>query len=258
MVQNKNILTLDRISKKDKSESAKEVTDVLLLMQTNEKAEEIEMLKKIGLDTHIRQAERVQQNIQRFTVLEQKFGRNVYSAAQVKAYCESNAYKVIRVDKFKHEVPVVVGEEIIKFAKEHTSTHKRNEDSTIERVNINLQTSHFFLLTSIQSINGAPVKAATLFYREEYHHDWWDKLREEDMLIEVHSWGVPGNERSLFWDYTKATDYFMLFPLVFILIGILMVILGNNHHGGLLFCSLISVISILLINKKSFWKWNSN
>jgi len=258
MAENKNILTLDRISKKDKSEVSKDVSDTLLLLQTNQSSEEIEMLKKIGLDNHIRNAEQVQNNIQRFTVLEQKFGRNVYSATQIKKYCEANGMKIIRVDDFNHQVPVVVGEEIIKFIKERTILHEKNENRSFEKHDLNIGTSYFFILTSIQSINGAPVKSATLFYREEYPQDFYRKISDRDMLIEVYSWGVPGNERSLLWEYVKGTDYFLLTPLIFLFIGILVTMFGSSYHGSLLFLNIVSIVAVLLITKKSFFKWNSN
>jgi len=258
MVPNKNILTLDKMSKKDRSKTVEKVSETLLLLQTNEKSEEIKILKQIGLDSKIREAERAQTDVQRFTVLEQKFNRNVYSAEQIKRYCATNGYKIIRVDKFQHEVPVIVGEKILEFVKENTYTVEKNEDRSVEKSAINLQASHFFLLTSIQSINGANVKAATLFYRETYHHDNYHRISEEDMLIEVASWGIPGSDKNLFWYYVRATDFFLLFPVIFFLIGVLCVIFGSSMHSILIFLISISIVAVTLIDKKSFFKWNSN
>lgn len=256
MVQNKNIFSLDKISKKEKSDTIKNVSDTLLLLQGNEIPEEIKILKQIGLDNHIQKAERADNNLKRFTAFEVRYGRNVYSGEQVKKHCEASGYKIVRVDLFPFEVPLEVGKAIIDFSKEHTVKHQHSEERVIERSNINLQASNFFLLTSIQSMNGAPVKAATLFYREEYDRDYYDKVTGRDMLVEVHSWGKPGNERSLFWYYAKASDYLVLFPCIFILLGVLCLLLSENSHGILLFLAICSSVAILSFNKKTFFKWN--
>lgn len=256
MEKNKNILNLEKISKKDRSDIVKEVSDTLLLLQANQSSPEIEMLKQIGLDGHIRKAETVKQNIQRFTAFEHKYNRSVYAGNQVKEYCEEHGYRIIRVDKFKHEVPLEVGKAIIQFNEENTFEHQQNEERKIKKSNINLQTSNFFLLISIQAINGAPVKSATLFYREEYHHDNYERIDERDMLVEVHSWGVPGDDKSLLWYYIQATEYLVIFPIVFMIIGIICIALGENSHGLLLFLMICSLIAVITSKKPSFFKWN--
>lgn len=252
----KNILNLDKISKKDRSNTIKNVSDTLLLLQANETPEEIEILKQIGLDGHIRKAESAQRHIQRFTAFEQKYGRNVYSGGQIKEYCEKNGYQITRVDLFKHEVPLEVGKAIIQFKQENSYEKERGEDKTQVISKIDLQPSNFFLLTSIQANNGAPIKSATLFYREEYSRDDYDKASTKDMLVEVFSWGKPGNDKNLFWYYVKATDYLIIFPVIFLLMGIACLALGENTHGLLLFLSICSLIAVLTSKKPSFFKWN--
>ena len=258
---NKNILKLDKISKKDRIETEKNVSDTLMLLQSNEADEEIKMLKQIGLDHHIREAEKAQQDSRRFTVLESKFGRNVYSTDQIKKYCESEGYKIIRVDNFKHKVPVIVGEKIIAFAKENTTSHVRRtgEDGerVVERCEINLQTANFFLLTSIQSMNGAPVKHATLFYREEHRHDTYEYVKHEEMLIEVASWGEHGHETSLILAYLKETiDNPLSISYLVILFAIILTVFGNNMHYALVVLGIIVVGLVVITSNNTFWKWN--
>jgi hypothetical protein len=252
----KNILKLDKISKKDRLNTVKNVSDTLLLLQGHEVPEEITMLKQIGLDGHIKKAETAKKNIQKFTVYEQKYGRNVYAGTQIKQYCEDNGYKMIRVDRFKYEIPLEVGKAIIGFNEENTFDHEKSEDRVVKRSRIDLQPQNFFLLMSIQSIYGAPVKSATLFYREEYDRDFYDVASEKDMLVEVFSWGKPGSDRNLFWYYAKATDYLIIFPIIFLLIGIVCVFLSENSHGVMLFLMICSVVAIFSSKKPSFFKWN--
>lgn len=251
----KNILNLDKISKKDRSETVKNVSDTLLLLQGNEIPEEIKILKQIGLDRHIQEAENADKHIKKFTVYEQKYGRNVYAGSQIKKYCEKNGYRMIRVDRFQYEIPLEVGKAIINFKDEHTFD-KIRESEVIKVSKIDLQTTNFFLLTSIQATNGAPIKSATLFYREEYDRDFYDKATERDMFIEVYSWGKPGNDKNLFWYYVKATDNLILFPIIFILLALACVVFSTNSHGLLLFLAICSAVSILSFNKPNFFKWN--
>jgi hypothetical protein len=252
----KNILNLDKISKQDRSNTVKNVSDTLLLLQGDVIPEEISILKQIGLDNHIQKAETAKRNINRFTAFETKYGRNVYAGSQIKKYCESNGFKMIRVDRFKHEVPLEVGKAIINFNEEQSYEHEKSEEKTVKKSRIDLQPQHFFLLVSIQAVNGAPVKSATLFYREEYSHDFYETASEKDMFVEVFSWGIPGTDKNLFWYYVKATDYLIIFPVIFLVIGLLCLILGENSHGILLFLSICTLIAILTSKKPSFFKWN--
>ena len=256
MENNKNILNLDKISKKERENVIKDVQKTLLLMEANVASPELEMLKQIGLDGHIQKAEKAKRNIQRFTVYEQRYNKNVYSGAQIKTYCEEFGYKMIRVDRFKHEIPLEVGKAIIDFNEENMMDHERSVDKIVRKSKLNLQPSNFFLLISIQAINGKPIKAATLFYREEYFHDNYDKVSEEDMLIEVTSFGKPGNDSSLMWDYITATEYLLIFPSIFMIIGIMCVVFSSNSHGMLLFLMICSLVVVLTAKKESFFKWN--
>jgi hypothetical protein len=106
-------------------------------------------------------------------------------------------------------------------------------------------------------MNGAPVKHATLFYREEHRHDTYERVKEREMLIEVASWGEHGHESSLvYWYFRKNLDSpLFLLPIGFI-IGLISIIFWSNMHT-LLIVLMIICIGIATINSnKDFWKWN--
>lgn len=255
MEENKNILKLDKISKKDRSVLPKSTSDTLLLLQAGENTAEINILKQIGLDQHISKVEKVEKNLQRFDAFENRFNRKAYSGEQIKKYCLENGYRVVRVDRFKHEIPMEVGKALIQFTQENKEEHERAEGKVVFRDRINLQPSNFFLLTSIQSVNGAKIKAATLFYREEYSHDTYEVMHERDMLVEVFSWGVKGEEASLIKNYLTHSNASVWSTLTFLLLALVCSFIPDTA-GIILFLMILSLSSFLLTFDNKFFKWN--
>ena len=136
MSTNKTSLLLEKVSKKEKivRENDLSSNDTLLLLANNEKKQEVNILKQIGLDSHIREVETKHNDLTRIEVIQRKYNRNVYAGKQLKQVCNENNLRLLRADSFKGKVPVeLIGQETLKFIEENTRevTEKKRKKSDL-------------------------------------------------------------------------------------------------------------------------------
>lgn len=225
MSANKTSLLLEKVSKKEKivRENDKSSNDTLLLLANNEKQQEVNILKQIGLDTHIREVQKQSNDLTRIQVLEEKYkGRNVYTGKQIKQICNENGLKLLRADSFSGKVPVeFIGRETLKFVEENTRevTEKKRkkgyvnddfendkesivyEEITKKVVDVTVTERSFFILSTTKSFKGKAIESATLFYREDSGDYDINRASEKDIFIEICSWGKSFNSKFVFIDY---------------------------------------------------------
>ena len=195
MSANKTSLLLEKVSKKEKIVRENDLVsnDTLLLLANNEKQQEVNILKQIGLDSHIREVETKHNDITRIEVIQRKYNRNVYTGKQLKQVCNENNLRLLRADSFKGKVPVeLIGQETLKFIEENTREvveqkfkRSRNvggnfeldddgeriiEEITKKVVDVTITERSFFILSTTKSFKGKQIESATLFYREDSSH----------------------------------------------------------------------------------------
>ena len=226
MSANKTSLLLEKVSKKEKIVRENDLVsnDTLLLLANNEKQQEVNILKQIGLDSHIREVETKHNDITRIEVIQRKYNRNVYTGKQLKQVCNENNLRLLRADSFKGKVPVeLIGQETLKFIEENTrevveKKYKRSrnvgekfeldddgeriiEEITKKVVDVTITERSFFILSTTKSFKGKQIESATLFYREDSSCYDINNASEDDIFVEICSWGKTFNNNFTFINY---------------------------------------------------------
>ena len=226
MSANKTSLLLEKVSKKEKivRENDLSSNDTLLLLANNEKQQEVNILKQIGLDSHIREVETKHNDLTRIEIIQRKYDRNVYTGKQLKQVCNENDLRLLRADSFKGKVPVeFIGQETLKFIEENTREvveekfkRSRNvgedfeldekgkriiEKTTKKVVDVTVTERSFFILSTTKSFKGKQIESATLFYREDTDRYDINYASEEDIFVEICSWGKTFNNNFTFMNY---------------------------------------------------------
>ena len=226
MSANKTSLLLEKVSKKEKIVRENDLVsnDTLLLLANNEKQQEVNILKQIGLDSHIREVQTKHNDVTRIQVIEQKYNRNVYTGKQLKQVCNENNLRLLRADSFKGKVPVeLIGQETLKFIEENTREvveKKRKKSDLVTRafteneeneivyekttkkvVDVTVTERSFFILSTTKSFKGKQIESATLFYREDSSRYDINKASEDDIFVEICSWGKTFDNNFTFMSY---------------------------------------------------------
>lgn len=226
MNANKTSLLLEKVSKKEKIVRKNDLSsnDTLLLLANNEKQQEVNILKQIGLDSHIREVETKHNDVTRIEVIQRKYNRNVYTGKQLKQVCNENNLRLLRADSFKGKVPVeLIGQETLKFIEENTrevveEKYKRSrnvgedfeldekgkriiEKTTKKIVDVTVTERSFFILSTTKSFKGKQIESATLFYREDSSHYDINYASENDIFVEICSWGKTFDNNFTFMSY---------------------------------------------------------
>ena len=264
----KTSLLLDKVSKKDKIEQSKDTdsADTLLLLADNSKSKEVEILKTIGLDHHIREVEKVKNDLTRVQIIEQTYNRPVYTGEQIKKLCNQYGLRILRADSFKAKTPKYAGEEILKFIDENTKEVVTNEESgkTKKVCNLHVTESSFFILTTNRSFNGKSIESATLFYREKRDDQHYYNASEKDIFVEICSWGKSfdtslrtiGDFATCSVDRATWTIVTMIVCLISLFVSLFM---DQNMNYLFLIGFLLSTIVMLVSDSsKYFQSWTSN
>ena len=226
MSANKTSLLLEKVSKKEKIVRENDLVsnDTLLLLANNEKQQEVNILKQIGLDSHIREVETKHNDVTRIEVIQRKYNRNVYTGKQLKQVCNENNLRLLRADSFKGKVPVeLIGQETLKFIEENTrevveEKYKRSrnigedfeldekgkhiiEKITKKVVDVTVTERSFFILSTTKSFKGKQIESATLFYREDSNRYDINYASEDDIFVEICSWGKTFDNNFTFMSY---------------------------------------------------------
>ena len=226
MSANKTSLLLEKVSKKEKIVRENDLVsnDTLLLLANNEKQQEVNILKQIGLDSHIREVETKHNDITRIEVIQRKYNRNVYTGKQLKQVCNENNLRLLRADSFKGKVPVeLIGQETLKFIEENTREvveQKRKKSDLVARgfteneeneivyekttkkvVDVTITERSFFILSTTESFKGKQIESATLFYREDSACYDINSASEDDIFVEICSWGKTFDNNFTFMSY---------------------------------------------------------
>lgn len=226
MSANKTSLLLEKVSKKEKIVRENDLVsnDTLLLLANNEKQQEINILKQIGLDSHIHEVETKHNDVTRIEVIQRKYNRNVYTGKQLKQVCNENNLRLLRADSFKGKVPVeLIGQETLKFIEENTREvveQKRKKSDLVARdfteneeneivyekitkkvVDVTVTERSFFILSTTKSFKGKQIESATLFYREDSSRYDINKASEDDIFVEICSWGKTFDNNFTFISY---------------------------------------------------------
>ena len=222
MSANKTSLLLEKVSKKEKIVRENDLVsnDTLLLLANNEKQQEVNILKQIGLDSHIREVETKHNDVTRIEVIQRKYNRNVYTGKQLKQVCNENNLRLLRADSFKGKVPVeLIGQETLKFIEENTREvvkrkHKKDGDDILNEngdfvyaevtkkvVDVTVTERSFFILSTTKSFKGKQIESATLFYREDSSCYDINNASEDDIFVEICSWGKTFDNNFTFMGY---------------------------------------------------------
>lgn len=265
----KTSLLLDKASKKEKVEQSKDKTsaDTLLLLADNSKSKEIEILKTIGLDHHIREVEKVKNDLTRIQVIEETYNRPVYTGTQIKKLCNQYGLRILRADSFKAKTPVFVGEKVLKFIAENTKEVVANEETGRKRTvsDLHITESSFFILSTNRSFKGKSIESATLFYREKKYKDQhYHKASEQDIFVEICSWGKSfDTSLETIFDFTTCSEDragWLIVPMIISLIS-LIVSLSMDQNMNYLFLTgfiLSTFVMLLSDSSKYFQSWTSN
>ena len=289
MSTNKTSLLLEKVSKKEKivRENDLSSNDTLLLLANNEKQQEVNILKQIGLDSHIREVETKHNDLTRIEVIQRKYNRNVYTGKQLKQVCNENNLRLLRADSFKGKVPVeFIGQETLKFIEENTrevveEKYKRSrnvgedfelddegkriiEKITKKVVDVTVTERSFFILSTTKSFKGKQIESATLFYREDSNYYDINHASEEDIFVEICSWGKTFNNNFTFMSYIThchedgGIGIWTAFCIASALLGVIVAFFTNVNINYLLLTILfVNAFGILAESDTDYFnQWN--
>ena len=255
---NKNIAKLNqiRLENQIKSDISKESQKDVLLLSAGENADELQVLRDIGLDNHLSKELKKESKNNEFKLLSDKFNRNVYKGSDIKKLCYDYNLTILMARDYKGPVSLDIAKEIIKLQKEHLVTVKRHENAKeFEKSEISLSHYNFFILTD----NFDKGTSVTLFYREGKADSSYgdDKVRENDLLIEVASFGKPFSEARFLHSigYSSSMSHIFFFILTFItfVVGLF----GNSVHWILLIFMIVTSVANLFTDDDQFEQyWN--
>jgi hypothetical protein len=235
-MENKNIHLLDKFVSKE--EIVQQNPQVLLIGQ-NLESEAVKVLKDIGLRQSIDKVEHIVHEKNSIAQLKALFNRNVYKGHMIKELCNQYDLKLIRVDNYEGEIPLEIGEAIIKFRDEHNYEHERSSGKTVIKSSIDLVTSKFFIL--VKDFENSNLESYTLFYRE--NEGRYDEAKEKDTFIEVHSGGKPFSKLREFRPLLY-NDIF-IFMLIVLIITNIITIFGVNTLAVIATSSVFLLFSML-------------
>ena len=178
------------------------------------------------------------------------FNRNVYKGHMIKELCNQYDLKLIRVDNYEGEIPLEIGEAIIKFRDEHNYEHERSSGKTVIKSSIDLVTSKFFIL--VKDFENSNLESYTLFYRENAEN--YEVAYESDTFIEVHSGGKPFSKLREFRPLLY-NDIFA-FVLVILIITNIVTIFGVNTFIMTVIFSIVLLFSMLWQYEDYLKCWN--
>lgn len=263
MYIDKNTSLLDkRVNKTSIEQSSNKET--MLMLSAPERKDEIEILKKIGLSSHIEKVEAALNDVNRLKIVSDKFGRKTYYGHQIKDLCFEYDLKMLRADNFKGRLPVEIGQSLLDFIKESTFTQEKSETRTIEKTNLDIVESSFFIVTTKKSFQGSKMESATLFYREGGGH--YNSAGESEVFVEVVSWGKPytNNLGEAFTDIFVDKKEFNWNLGTFILLGVSFIISLFKDVSFSYWWVFLYITSCLILlfstfnNKKSLWNQIEN
>ena len=264
----KTSLLLDKASKKEKIEQSKDKTsaDTLLLLADNSKSKEVEILKTIGLDHHIREVEKVKNDLTRIQVIKQTYNRPVYTGEQIKKLYNQYGLRILRADSFKAKTPIFVGEKVLEFIAENTQEVVANEETGRKRTvsDLHITESSFFILTTNRSFNGKSIESATLFYREKRDDQHYYKASEKDIFVEICSWGKSFDTslKTIFDFVTCSEDRggWIIAAFIVSLIALFVSLFIDQNVNYLFLTGFIISTFVMLVSDSSkyFQSWTSN
>ena len=254
-MRNSNIIELDKISKTNNLTKKEETS--LLLLTAPERSEEIEILKKVGLDNNIKKLETISNDSNRLNILSNKYGRKTYSGEQLKQFCFKKGYQLRRADSFKGNVSLEIGKAILEFAKENEVTNELGEGKVVTKTTIDLVESKFYILAPVQTFFTQEFyKSVTLFYNED--PKYYEEAEEKDTFIEIKSW----NNKIPLYKYLFNELFYSLntnsgvLNLISMIAFIIMFIFGCEYTLIIPFTVLI--FSTLTANFNIEKNWNQN
>ena len=258
MYKSKNTSFLDRIANKTAVEQSSN-KDTALLLSAPERKEEIDILKKIGLSAHIEKVEAILNDDNRIKIISEKYGRKVYYGHQIKKLCEEYDLRMLRADSFRGKIPEEIGQSILDFIKENTFTHEASESRTVEKTNLDIVESSFYIVTTMNTFRGKKMESATLFYREGGGS--YRGAEEKDVFVEIFSWGKPysNNYGQAFLDIfrdEKDVNWNIVTFIVSIVVFICTLFTEFSVPFYWLAAYILSVIILLFSTLTKNSKWN--
>lgn len=263
MSVNKNISLLDKMVNKTTVEQSSN-KETMLMLSAPERKEEVEILKKIGLDTHIQEVEATLNDVNRIKIISEKLGRKAYYGHQIKDLCVEYDLKLLRADSFRGKLPKEVGQNVLNFIKENTFTQEKNENRTVEKTNLNIVESSFFVLSTKKSFQGQVIESATLFYRENEGN--YRQAEDKDVFVEIFSWGKPykTNMGNSFIDIFTNGENPNFNILTFLILTVTFIVSLFDDSSNPYFFTVLYVASALILlfstykTKKSKWNQQEN
>lgn len=248
-MSNKNINLLNNYISVD--ENKVENKEILLLGESL-KSEEVEVLKKIGLDYSINKIEQKIHESNSIKQIKSIFNRNVYKGHMIKQLCNQYDLNLIRVNRYEGKIPLEIGKAIIEFRNENTIVQEKNENRTVKKSTIDLVTSKFFLL--VTNKENSNMESYTLFYRE--NDGDYSKAQENDTFVEIHSSGKPFSKLREFYPlmYNEPT----IICLVLLFISFVLTLFGVNLLILMTLISIFMIIGSFSVNHDEYYnKWNN-
>lgn len=262
---NKNSFLLDEMSKRNKiveNNDSLTKSAVLLLENPSDNVEEIRMLRTIGLDKHIRKVETRKNDIQRVEILKKKYNRNIFTGKELKTLCVNQGLCLRRADTYEGEIPLELSRALLGFVEENKRIVEDENGRKRDLSNLHLSESSFFILSTKKSFKGNKIESATLFYRDtETKQHNYNKADEEDLFVQIESWGDNFKTTWRFLDFMSSNDDMSFILSITMLLSVIATVVGSlkdlNVNYLLTFAIVFSFfITMLSGSNKYFKKWN--
>lgn len=234
MLKNKNISVLDKLVKTEQIISEKSLSTKTSTLLLEGPKENLDILKKIGLDHHIEINKQKIHEKNSVEMLSQIYGGKVYLGKDLKQVCNLYDLKLCPAKDHKGLPSEDIAEKIKTFMDNNSEQvpDKKNEGQTITKSKINLVYSNFFILAPSEEFLKTSTKstACTLFYREEYDGNDY-QARPNERFIEIYSWGNSYSSLRMFnhmyntYEYNTGEDITVRSAVTLASIGLFVVLL---------------------------------
>lgn len=140
-----------------------------------------ETLKQLGLDHQIKYSKKLQGDIKRTELAQERYNQSIYSGAEIKELCNTYDLRILPANYYNGSIPVDLARKIKAFCEEQDIIIRQNS---------------FYILApteQFKTLKHVPISAdPILFYLDgsaESSSSYERSIKESDKLINVHYWG---------------------------------------------------------------------
>lgn len=196
---------LDKLQEKNKTKvTADDIVKEAETLLLNSYNGDNEVLRQLGLDHQIEYSNKLQQDVKRSELAQQRYNKSVYSGSEIKKLCNEYDLRLLPARDYNGSIPVDLARKVKEFCDDQDIIVRQNS---------------FFVLAPVEqfkTIKHVPINAdPILFYSDgsaESRTSYRSEASTSDTFVNVHYWGNDFTSirkfRWLFNTYRYSSDQF--------------------------------------------------